>query len=409
MLDKHKLYLNYSYDWFTSNIQKSIKESTSMSFEDNFDMFLCAITENNNPKDHPLVKNELFYTCRISIKNKQNVILRITSDFIRIIFHDLFGSNYPVFDLEKLTELEQQILNSYFEYLVKKLSVFLISDENPNKINPLNKLEATLIFNIKHKEMNTGKLLITLPLNRCDIKFLKTVDNFSSDSFLKNSVSVDILTGYAKISLEDLKNLSRDDIILLEKSNIKKMTLKVANSEFNFEVNPDPSLIIDLEDDVEIEDVKDDEYKEEIMPENKMMWDDIQIEVSAEFQKVKMCLGDLKQITKGVVIDVGTITDNEISLFVEDKIVAKGELVIINDKYGVKITEVYADKKENIQKPQIPPQKSAPAQRAPQPAAKQQTPPQKSAPAQRAPQPAAKPQAQANNVKEDFDYSNFEE
>ena len=389
MLDKHKLYLNYSYDWFTSNIQKSIKESTSIFFEDNFDMFLCAITENNNPKDHPLVKNELFYTCRISIKNKQNVILRITSDFIRIIFHDLFGSNYPVFDLEKLTELEQQILNSYFEYLVKKLSAFLISDENPNKINPLNKLEATLIFNIKHKEMNTGKLLITLPLNRCDIKFLKTVDNFSADSFLKNSVFVDILTGYAKISLEDLKNLSRDDIILLEKSNIKKMTLKVANSEFNFEVNPDPSLIIDLEDDVEIEDVKDDEYKEEIMPENKMMWDDIQIEVSAEFQKVKMCLGDLKQITKGVVIDVGTITDNEISLFVEDKIVAKGELVIINDKYGVKITEVYADKKENIQKPQIPPQKSAPAQRAPQ--------------------PAAKPQAQANNVKEDFDYSNFEE
>ena len=58
-----------------------------------------------------------------------------------------------------------------------------------------------------------------------------------------------------------------------------------------------------------------------------------------------MTLGELKQISKGLVIDLGPIMNNEISLLVENKTVAKGELVIINDKYGVKVTEVFASKK----------------------------------------------------------------
>ncbi len=34
------------------------------------------------------------------------------------------------------------------------------------------------------------------------------------------------------------------------------------------------------------------------MSDNQNIWDDIQIEVGAEFDKVKMSLGDLKQISK---------------------------------------------------------------------------------------------------------------
>lgn len=77
------------------------------------------------------------------------------------------------------------------------------------------------------------------------------------------------------------------------------------------------------------------------------LWDNIQVEMSAEFEKIKISLGDLKTIEEGLVVDISSIYDNKISLKVEKKVIAKGELVIINDRYGVRIDEVFASEKEN--------------------------------------------------------------
>ena len=73
------------------------------------------------------------------------------------------------------------------------------------------------------------------------------------------------------------------------------------------------------------------------------MWDSIQVEVGAEFEKTKLSLGELKQISEGLIVDIGSIYDNKIDLKVEDKIVASGELVIINDRYGVRINEIFTE------------------------------------------------------------------
>ena len=194
------------------------------------------------------------------------------------------------------------------------------------------------------------------------------------------------------------------------------MTLKTPTVVKEFKVNPEPSIMIDAQrddDESEFENEKGD-----YMPDNKSMWDDIQIEVSAEFKRVKMTLGELKQISKGLVIDLGPIMNNEISLLVENKTVAKGELVIINDKYGVKVTEVFASKKQEKEtdseiKNQPPLQPQAPSNGAQNAGAPHN--PQKPAPAPSGPQgarPAPAPKAQGapqEPAKDDFDYSNFEE
>ena len=75
------------------------------------------------------------------------------------------------------------------------------------------------------------------------------------------------------------------------------------------------------------------------------MWDTIQVEINAEFEEVKLTLGELKQISEGLVIDIGSVYDNKIDLKVEDKIVASGELIIINDRYGVKINKIFTEEK----------------------------------------------------------------
>ena len=46
---------------------------------------------------------------------------------------------------------------------------------------------------------------------------------------------------------------------------------------------------------------------------------------------------------EGLVVDISSVYNNTVSLKVGDKLIAKGELVIINDRYGVKISNVTAD------------------------------------------------------------------
>ena len=436
--------LNITYDWFDSQIASRVIKAVSSYWEINFNMMMNEINSFESIKDDPVLKGELFYTCQIPIKNKQHITLRISSDFIRIIFHDIFGSNYPVFDLEKLTELERTILNNFFEHIIKSMDELIIKDTEVDKIDPLIKTNLNFVFLIKNKDMNAGKLALTIPLNRLEPEKVKRENNFEFDDFINNVAYVDIEAGSSKISLSDLKNLDREDILLLETSDIKTMTLKTPTVVKEFKVNPEPSIMIDAQrddDESEFENEKGD-----YMPDNKSMWDDIQIEVSAEFKRVKMTLGELKQISKGLVIDLGPIMNNEISLLVENKTVAKGELVIINDKYGVKVTEVFASKKQEKEtdseiknqpplQPQAPsngaqnagaphnPQKPAPAPSRPQGARPAPAPsrPQgprpapKPAPAPSRPQgarPAPAPKAQGapqEPAKDDFDYSNFEE
>ena len=408
--------LNITYDWFDSQIASRVIKAVSSYWEINFNMMMNEINSFESIKDDPVLKGELFYTCQIPIKNKQHITLRISSDFIRIIFHDIFGSNYPVFDLEKLTELERTILNNFFEHIIKSMDELIIKDTEVDKIDPLIKTNLNFVFLIKNKDMNAGKLALTIPLNRLEPEKVKRENNFEFDDFINNVAYVDIEAGSSKISLSDLKNLDREDILLLETSDIKTMTLKTPTVVKEFKVNPEPSIMIDAQrddDESEFENEKGD-----YMPDNKSMWDDIQIEVSAEFKRVKMTLGELKQISKGLVIDLGPIMNNEISLLVENKTVAKGELVIINDKYGVKVTEVFASKKQEKEtdseiKNQPPLQPQAPSNGAQNAGASHN--PQKPAPAPSRPQgarPAPAPKAQGapqEPAKDDFDYSNFEE
>ena len=73
---------------------------------------------------------------------------------------------------------------------------------------------------------------------------------------------------------------------------------------------------------------------------NTNLWDSIQVDMAAEFDKVKVTLGELKSIEEGLIVDLCSVYDNKVSLKVGGKSVAEGELVIINDRFGVRIEKV---------------------------------------------------------------------
>ena len=75
---------------------------------------------------------------------------------------------------------------------------------------------------------------------------------------------------------------------------------------------------------------------------HKNIWDSIEVEMYAEFDSVKITLGELKNIEDGLVVDLTSLYDNNVTLKVEGKPIASGSLVIVNDRYGVKINNVIA-------------------------------------------------------------------
>ena len=119
-----------------------------------------------------------------------------------------------------------------------------------------------------------------------------------------------------------------------------------------------------------------------------------------EFDPVKITLGNLKKIEEGLVVDIAALYDNKVTLRVENKVIGHGELVIINDRYGVKISDI-------VEKGQMEVEDMQSA--APQPNPVQQAQPQmQQAPSQDAPpEPMPAPEPQAGE-EEEFDYSDFE-
>jgi flagellar motor switch/type III secretory pathway protein FliN len=70
------------------------------------------------------------------------------------------------------------------------------------------------------------------------------------------------------------------------------------------------------------------------------LWDNLMIEVDASFEPIKLPLKQLKQMTEGLVIEMGDLVHNRIALQVEGKTLAWGELLIVGDKFAVRINQV---------------------------------------------------------------------
>ena len=395
---------------FDSEFLPKIIDATQNFWEEKYEFRLFDINNLEKVKEDKYLKDDSFFISQVPSEIAPPVTIRLSEEFARLFLHNAFGSNLPLFELNDLSELEVKILNAYCDFLYKSFSNALIPQENLSKIELKNKEIYNFVIIIKDKDEKNSKIIITLPSSRIKRKEIKKEENFSEDEFKNINAYVDIEAGSSKLTLNDLKNISDGDIILLEDSFVNKMKMITGENIREFKINPDPALMIELD-----EDEHDIDGEENT---TKNMWDDIQIEVNARFKKVKMTLGELKHISKGLVIDLGSVFNNEISLLVEDKTVAKGELVIINDKYAVKINEIISDTpKPQPQAAKAQPQTAAKpqAQSAQRPAPKAQSAqrpaaqPQAAAKPQSAPKPAPKPAPKQDDVEEDFDYSDFEE
>jgi flagellar motor switch protein FliN len=67
---------------------------------------------------------------------------------------------------------------------------------------------------------------------------------------------------------------------------------------------------------------------------------DVPLKVSVELGRTKMLVNDVLQLGQGSVIELDKIAGEPMEILINDKLVAMGEVVVVNEKFGVRLTDV---------------------------------------------------------------------
>jgi flagellar motor switch protein FliN/FliY len=67
---------------------------------------------------------------------------------------------------------------------------------------------------------------------------------------------------------------------------------------------------------------------------------DVPIEVTVELGRTKLLVHELLKLGQGSVVELSKLAGETLEILANQKLVARGEAVVVNDKYGVRLTEV---------------------------------------------------------------------
>ena len=67
---------------------------------------------------------------------------------------------------------------------------------------------------------------------------------------------------------------------------------------------------------------------------------DVPVKVSAVLGRARMEVGDLLKLGPGAVLELDRKVGEAIDIYVNDRLVARGEVVLVEDKLGVTMTEI---------------------------------------------------------------------
>ena len=67
---------------------------------------------------------------------------------------------------------------------------------------------------------------------------------------------------------------------------------------------------------------------------------DIPLTVTCELGRSKMLINDLLQLGQGSVIELTKLVGEPLEVLINEKLVARGEVVVVNEKFGVRLTDI---------------------------------------------------------------------
>jgi len=112
---------------------------------------------------------------------------------------------------------------------------------------------------------------------------------------------------------------------------------------------PQPEEIKELLDDTDMEaaPVSDDQVEKTNLTDNNPQPErgleflyDVPLQISVEVGRSKILLKDLLKMGEGYVIELDKLAGDPLDLYVNSRLIAKGEAVMVGDKFGIRLTDV---------------------------------------------------------------------
>lgn len=67
---------------------------------------------------------------------------------------------------------------------------------------------------------------------------------------------------------------------------------------------------------------------------------DIPLKVTVELGRAKMAIREILQLAQGSVVELSKFAGEPLEVLVNDKLIARGEVVVVNEKFGIRLTDI---------------------------------------------------------------------
>ena len=272
--------------------------------------------------------------------------LRISEALCQMMFERILGKSQadPEFSLSHIRNFEIFLLERFSRKLFQTVSESLI--QTPSKKTAPSEMEPMmhLVWIIEGEMDEVSQLVLSIPMGCVRNEFppkppaepLKLPDY----AWMHAHSEVIVRVGQTKAKLDDLKQLEVGDLVVFEDSNPRfwKLWNPTARRWHRFAIRLPEHLTVPSN-------VAADKQGPESMPQNTQprpnIWDNLEVEVTAAFNPIKLPLKQLKEMEQGLVLEVGELLDNKVQIEVEGHPIAWGELLVLGDKFGVRIHQIH--------------------------------------------------------------------
>lgn len=89
----------------------------------------------------------------------------------------------------------------------------------------------------------------------------------------------------------------------------------------------------------------------EVEAKNLNMLLDIQLQVTVELGRTKRSIKDILELSQGSIVELDKLAGEPVDILVNNKLIAKGEVVVIEENFGVRVTDIISqtDRLRNLQ------------------------------------------------------------
>jgi len=67
---------------------------------------------------------------------------------------------------------------------------------------------------------------------------------------------------------------------------------------------------------------------------------DIPLQLTVELGRTKLLVKDVLQLNQGSVVELTKLAGEPLDVFVNSKLVARGEAVVVNEKFGIRLVDI---------------------------------------------------------------------